>query len=161
MLWNINAILKCYGHHDSFSWASDGWDPEKMDWSFRVFLAISSRLISSKNLKDCVEYHLNRASQFEKVGGKANVRGKYIKDSSSLFNAHQKYNPDLPFVFFKSMELEEGSAGPVGEVRGQEFGSTSYQHIIRPWDLVCWGGVSEKCYLRQAYQNIFEPKLLV
>ena len=45
-----------------------------------------SRLISSKNIKDRVEYHLNRASQFEKGTGKANVREKYIKDSSSLFN---------------------------------------------------------------------------
>ena len=45
-----------------------------------------SRLISSTNLKDRVLYHLNKASQFEKGSGKANVREKYIKDSSSLFN---------------------------------------------------------------------------
>ena len=51
------------------------------------------------------------------------VREKYIKDSSSFFNGngHQKYNPDLPLVFFKSMELEEESDVPGGEVRGQEF----------------------------------------
>ena len=45
-----------------------------------------SRLISSKNLKDRVEYHLNMASKYEKGGGKGNVRQKYVKDSSSLFN---------------------------------------------------------------------------
>ena len=48
------------------------------------------------------------------AGGKAKVREKYIKDSSSFFNenGHQKYNPDLPLVFFKSMELEEESDVP-------------------------------------------------
>ena len=44
------------------------------------------RLITRKNIKDRIEYHLLQATRYEKGGGKAVARQKYVNDASSLFN---------------------------------------------------------------------------